>query len=234
MRKAFSFYRSHYEQMKLLNKTQVADITMAICEVQFLEVHINDIKFKDKMTQLVWTGIKHAVDASVVGYGYAKKDILIPLEGGSEILQPPIEEEQGEEEVQVQVQEEVQYSMYVDLWNNLAKSSTLSPVKTLSKARKAKILKRENESPDFMGLFNSILQEIRESDFLNGLNEQTWKVSFDWIFHNDSNYLKILEGNYKNKIAPINKHKNSSTNYVNSYFEKQNKQEEEIIYAELN
>jgi len=33
MRKAFSFYRSHYEQMKLLNKTQIADITMAICEI---------------------------------------------------------------------------------------------------------------------------------------------------------------------------------------------------------
>ena len=78
MRKAFSFYRSHYEQMKLLNKTQIADITMSICEVQFLETNINDIKFKDKMTQLVWTGIKHAVDASITGYGYAKKDISIP------------------------------------------------------------------------------------------------------------------------------------------------------------
>jgi len=106
MRKAFSFYRSHYEQMKLLNKTQIADITMAICEVQFLEVHINDIKFKDKMTHLVWTGIKHAIDASVVGYGYAKKDIEIPSEGGSEILQPPHQQEQGEEKEKEQEEEE--------------------------------------------------------------------------------------------------------------------------------
>jgi len=110
MRKAFSFYRSHYEQMKLLNKTQIADITMAICEVQFLEVHINDIKFKDKMTHLVWTGIKHAIDASVVGYGYAKKDIEIPLEGGLEILQPPHQQEQGEEEEEEKEQEEEEYT----------------------------------------------------------------------------------------------------------------------------
>jgi len=108
MRKAFSFYRSHYEQMKLLNKTQIADITMAICEVQFLEVHINDISFKDKMTLLVWTGIKHAIDASVVGYGYAKKDILIPLEGGSEIPQTPPQEEQGE--VKEEEEEQVEYT----------------------------------------------------------------------------------------------------------------------------
>ncbi len=99
MRKAFSFYRSHYEQMKLLNNKQVADVTMAICEVQFLEKNIDDISFQDKMTQLVWTGIRHAVDASVKGYVNAKKgDVDMPLVGGSKNSSTTLEEEEVQEE----------------------------------------------------------------------------------------------------------------------------------------
>lgn len=98
-RKAFSFYRSHYEQMKLLDPTQVSDIIMAICKVQFLEENIEDISFTDKMTQLVWTGIKHGVDASVKGYVNKKGDIDLPLARGlargSENVSTPLE--QGEE-----------------------------------------------------------------------------------------------------------------------------------------
>ncbi len=97
MRKAFSFYRSHYEQMKMLNKTQLADLTIAICEVQFLEVNIEDIKFDDTLTQIVWIGIKHAVDASVMGYVNAKGDISAPLAGGSKDFSKTPEQEKGEE-----------------------------------------------------------------------------------------------------------------------------------------
>jgi len=98
MRKAFSFYRSHYEQMKLLDKTQVANITLAICEVQFLEVNIDDIFFDDKMTQLVWTGIKHGVDASVKGYTNKKGNVSTPLARGSENVSTPLEQGEGEGE----------------------------------------------------------------------------------------------------------------------------------------
>jgi len=68
MRKACNFYRSHYEQTKLLNKTQKCDIFTAICEVQFLEKHIDDIVFINKITQLVWIGIKHSLLTSIDGY----------------------------------------------------------------------------------------------------------------------------------------------------------------------
>ena len=107
MRKAFSFYRSHYEQMKLLNKTQLADLTIAICEVQFLEVNIDDIKFDDALTQIVWVGIKHAVEASVLGYINAKGDISAPLAGGSKDISNTPEQEEGEEEEKEEVKEAV-------------------------------------------------------------------------------------------------------------------------------
>lgn len=68
MRKACNFYRSYYEQSKLLNKTQKCDIFTAICEVQFLEKHIDVIEFDNKVTQLVWIGIKHSLKTSIEGY----------------------------------------------------------------------------------------------------------------------------------------------------------------------
>lgn len=45
--------------------------------------------------------------------------------------------------------------------------------------------------------FDLILKAIEEQPFLRGESERHWKVTFDWIIKNDTNYLKILEGQYK-------------------------------------
>lgn len=37
-----------------------------------------------------------------------------------------------------------------------------------------------------------------ESDFLAGQNQSNWTASFDWLFM-PSNFVKVLEGNYRNK-----------------------------------
>jgi hypothetical protein len=68
MRKAFNFYRSFWEPMKLLNKTQKSEVFTAICEVHFLEKHIDDVSFNTKATQLVWVAIKHSLLKSIEGY----------------------------------------------------------------------------------------------------------------------------------------------------------------------
>lgn len=36
------------------------------------------------------------------------------------------------------------------------------------------------------------------SDFLNGNNGKGWLAKFDWIFGNEQNFTKVLEGNYDN------------------------------------
>ena len=43
-----------------------------------------------------------------------------------------------------------------------------------------------------------VLDNVSESDFLKGDNDRQWKCNFDWIM-NPNNFVKILEGNYKNK-----------------------------------
>lgn len=81
-----------------------------------------------------------------------------------------------------------------EVWNSFAKQNGLSQLKALNKARQKKLLKRIQEKP-----FNffEILELIKTSDFLLGKVDK-WRVSFDWVIENETNYLKILEGNYKN------------------------------------
>lgn len=81
-------------------------------------------------------------------------------------------------------------------WNELADRTAISKVNAITKSRKNKIKKRLQES-EFN--FEKILKEISETPFLQGNNNRGWKVSFDWIIKNDDNYIKIIEGNYKNK-----------------------------------
>lgn len=42
-----------------------------------------------------------------------------------------------------------------------------------------------------------VLFAASKSDFLNGKNAQEWKASIDWILK-PTNFVKILEGNFKN------------------------------------
>ena len=43
-----------------------------------------------------------------------------------------------------------------------------------------------------------VISNVSKSDFLKGNNDREWKCNFDWIM-NSNNFIKILEGNYKNK-----------------------------------
>lgn len=78
-------------------------------------------------------------------------------------------------------------------WNALANQSNLSAVIKLSDKRKTGINARLQEKE-----FNleQIFTEIGRSDFLRGSNG--WKVDFDFVFCSANNYLKILEGKYRN------------------------------------
>ena len=39
---------------------------------------------------------------------------------------------------------------------------------------------------------------VQESKFLTGDNDRGWVAKFDWLMANDTNIVKVLEGNYKN------------------------------------
>lgn len=85
---------------------------------------------------------------------------------------------------------------YMDLWNLSAIGNRLATTKTINTGRLNKFRTRIKE-PAFD--FVKILEEIKQSGHLRGENGHNWKVTFDWVLENDSNYVKIIEGQYRNK-----------------------------------
>lgn len=81
-------------------------------------------------------------------------------------------------------------------WNTLATEIEILPVvKKLSTSRQNKIVERMKEGLTVDVLID-VLNKIKTQDFLTGNNDRGWHVTFDWVFVNDKNWLKIYEDNY--------------------------------------
>lgn len=73
---------------------------------------------------------------------------------------------------------------------------------TLSEPRKNKMRLRIAEMGGLgkaLPLIKQIFEKMQQSNFLKGDNRRGWKASFDWLFENDKNWVKVYEGNYDNK-----------------------------------
>lgn len=55
------------------------------------------------------------------------------------------------------------------------------------------------------------MEKVHTSSFLQGNNKTGWQISFDW-FINKSNFLKVLEGNYDDKVNSEIKNNNTYAN----------------------
>lgn len=84
---------------------------------------------------------------------------------------------------------------YCDLWNITVRAYGISQIEVISDSRLKKFKTRIRE-PAFD--FLKVLAEIRQSDYLQG-KTNGWRIDWDWIFENDSNYLKVIEGKYRNQ-----------------------------------
>ena len=95
------------------------------------------------------------------------------------------------------------YQDICDLWNSICLS--LPKVQKLTEARKGKMKSRFEEfgakTSDGLKEFSECLfRRVQASDFLTGRSQgkRTWAASFDWLFENPSNWVKVTEGNYDN------------------------------------
>lgn len=73
---------------------------------------------------------------------------------------------------------------------------------TISENRKNKMRLRIAEMGGMekaLPLLKQIFEKMQQSNFLKGDNKRGWKASFDWLFENDKNWVKVYEGNYDNK-----------------------------------
>lgn len=82
-------------------------------------------------------------------------------------------------------------------WN--ATCTAYPKLHVLSDARRNKIRNRITEMGGLeaaLPLIHLLFEKMMQSKFLRGDNKRGWKASFDWLFENDKNWVKVYEGNY--------------------------------------
>ena len=83
----------------------------------------------------------------------------------------------------------------VELFN--ATCVSFPKVIRLTEKRSVKIRSRIKEISDF-SMLAVVFEKMQNSNFLKGQNQTGWKATFDWVFENEENMLKVFEGNYDN------------------------------------
>lgn len=92
----------------------------------------------------------------------------------------------------------IDYKRIINLYHSLCPS--FPRIRMLSDARKQKIrIRFQDEMKNDISLLESIFRKMEESKFLRGDNKNGWKASFDWLFENSKNWVKVVEGNYDNR-----------------------------------
>lgn len=99
---------------------------------------------------------------------------------------------------------EYPYQDIVTSWNELC--GTLPKVKRLSDDRRQKIKLRLSESgakttEEMTAWAKALFTRCAASPFLCGQNGNNWTATFDWLFDNGKNWVKVSEGNYDDRCG---------------------------------
>ena len=91
-------------------------------------------------------------------------------------------------------------SWALNFWNENVEAG-IPKLKSLTKDRLDKLISRCDEMgkrtlPDAQEHFAELIKRMNKSPFCRGEGSTSWKASFDWLFRNNYNQLKVLEGNY--------------------------------------
>lgn len=91
-------------------------------------------------------------------------------------------------------------SWALNFWNENV-DVRIPKLKSLNKDRLDKLISRCDEMgkrtlPDAQEHFAELIKRMNKSPFCRGEGSTSWKASFDWLFRNNYNQLKVLEGNY--------------------------------------
>lgn len=78
-------------------------------------------------------------------------------------------------------------------WNSKEK---LPAIKSFTPGRVKKLRARMAE-PIFRDNWQAIIDKLNRSDFHTGGNDRRWRADVDWLLKNDTNYIKIWEGEFR-------------------------------------
>ena len=74
----------------------------------------------------------------------------------------------------------------------------MPPITLMTENRKVMVKSRFRQCNGDMNTLFKAIDIAMASDFMNGNNKHGWLGKFDWIFGNEQNFAKVLEGNFNN------------------------------------
>lgn len=115
------------------------------------------------------------------------------------------------------IQNEIDFEKLCELWNQqmIDNNCTIPQIQRITDRRKQAVLSRLREFSKDEIL--KVIENCARSDFLNGRNNRNFIASFDWAFL-PNNFIKILEGNYNNKIQNNPNFQNGLQTNPDKYF----------------
>lgn len=95
----------------------------------------------------------------------------------------------------------IDYAAIKEYWNTQHdKTGSAMPRLTLmTENRKVMVKARLRQCGGDKKKLVQAIDQAMGSDFMNGNNSRNWVGKFDWIFGNEQNFTKVLEGNYDNE-----------------------------------
>ena len=191
------------EMLSTITNTNV-DIVRSAIKI-FTELHMMDIMddgtyFMHEVERMIGSAsqdenTRESTRLRVQAFRERKKQALIEGKcysnvtcNGEKEIEKDIEIEKDKEK------ERINYQSIVDMYNEICIS--FPSLRSLSDARKKAIKARLKtySLEDFKRLF----EKAEASSFLKGGNDRNWTANFDWLMK-DSNFAKVLDGNYDNK-----------------------------------
>ena len=204
MRDSFIFYRSFYEAIKDLPRDIQGEIYTAIMEYSLYGNEAENLK---PVARSIFTLIKPQIDVNNKRFdngckgGRPKNDNQEETKSKpnyndnknknvNEYIPPIIP--QGDVAHSDEHHETIDYNALMNTFNRMFENK-LPRISSMTDKRKKSVKARASEhgKTSIIDVFNNVAQ----SAFLLGRNNQNWRCDFDWIFK-PTNFIKILEGNY--------------------------------------
>ena len=99
--------------------------------------------------------------------------------------------------------QKIDYAAVKEYWNRKhdETKSAMPPITLMTENRKVMVKARVRQCKGDVKTLYRVIDIAMASDFMNGNNKHGWLGKFDWIFGNEQNFAKVLEGNFNNEPA---------------------------------
>lgn len=90
--------------------------------------------------------------------------------------------------------EDINFIEVTNTWNEFSEQNNLTKIRAITETRKKKYRTRISEG----FILEEIVDKIKNSNFLLGIGDGKWNITFDWLVENDTNWVKVMEDRYSN------------------------------------